>query len=81
MSDAIKLPFKVEVIDYHDLQYLQTLLRQGNPKVKVREAGFNGRYLGLVYSGRLTDSKNAKILEELKEESKAFDIEMNRWPF
>lgn len=77
MKIQINLPAKVEVEDYHRFSSLQDNLRKLNSKIKVREVGFNGSYMGIVYVGNLEDSENKLMFAEIKEESKKFDIENN----
>ena len=62
-----KLPAMLAVGDYHDLDGAQDnydILKCG---IKVTEIGFDGQnYLGLVYSGRLTDAKNKAMLAKIE---------------
>lgn len=75
MKNAIlKLPKLVECADYHEFSYLQNTLRQFvEPKksVKVKELGFNGMYVGIVYLDKLPTK------DEIEQLSKDQKISLN----
>jgi hypothetical protein len=62
----IKLPIELAVIDYHEFDYAQDYLRQIIPGVKVKELAFNGKYLGIVYHGKLKDPVNAEMVKRIR---------------
>ena len=67
----IELPKIVEVMDYHEFDYLKLYLSQiGLKGVKVEEIGFNGNYIGIVYKKKDEDYK--KLVEKYKEEEEEF---------
>lgn len=48
---VLQLPKLVECTDYHEFSNIQDILRLliGHGSIKVKEIGFNGRYVGVVY--------------------------------
>ena len=62
------LPAKISCIDYHQFEDAKHHLSQVIPKIKVKEIGFDGMYLGIAYVGALTDPENALMVKEIKEE-------------
>jgi len=71
----IELPQRIKVSDYHEFNDISdafNLLGSTN-KIRVKEIGFNGAYIGIIYIGSLDDSDNAKMIKAIKRESVAFD--------
>lgn len=69
----LTLPQSIEVSDYHEFDSINDLFKQIGLKVKVKEIGFyDGYYTGIVYTGRLTDPENAKLVKQLKEEDQDY---------
>ena len=76
------LPFRVEVMDYHEFEYIQDLLRKVNPEIKVFEAGcapavelqvHHRVYHGIAYVGLKSDTKVKALIAEIKEEQNESD--------
>ena len=69
MKNAPKLPFFIQVEDYHDFSYIQSVMELLNPKIRVEEIptlrteelSLPSPYLGIVYEKRPT----AKELENM----------------
>jgi hypothetical protein len=69
MKKAPKLPFFIQVEDYHDFSYIQSVMELLNPKIRVEEIptlrteelSLPSPYLGIVYEERPT----AKELENM----------------
>jgi hypothetical protein len=66
------LPIRIEAYDYHEFTDIQKHINLVDPTVKVREAGFNGKYVGIIYRGKLSDPVNAKLNRIIKAEQKEF---------
>lgn len=73
----INLPARVEVDDYHELPFLQDILRQIIPKVKVVEVGCaparylnrpHGVYHAVVYLGDKREPEVQRLIREIKQE-------------
>lgn len=60
------LPCELSVSDYHEFDCLRLQLRKIIPGVKVKELAFNGKYLGMVYYGKLSDPVNCKMAKRIK---------------
>jgi hypothetical protein len=66
----LKLPSRVTVRDYHEFDSISETFKQIGLKVKVKEIGFAyGDYIGIVYTGRLADPKNAVMVKSILKES------------
>jgi len=68
MQIKITLPQRIEVDDYHEFTDVQTYLKLLSKDLKVKELGCNGRYVGIIYSGKLTDKENKILINEIKVE-------------
>ena len=68
-----KLPKVIEVNDYHEFKMAQYHINLVDPTVKVKEVGFAGEYMGIIYRGRLTDPENAKLVTEIKAQVKEYE--------
>jgi hypothetical protein len=64
----VNIPARIGVADYHEFDTYQAVLRQLIPSVKVKEIGFAGEYVGMVYEGNIKDKLNASLLRELTKE-------------
>lgn len=67
------LPIRLEIDDYHQFDDIRDNFCKLVTGIKVKEIGFNGNYIGIAYSGKLTDKKNADMIQKIKTESKEFD--------
>lgn len=68
MRVLLDLPRLVFVQDYHELPNYTNVLKQlGTTGVRVSEVGFvNGQYVGLIYTGTLTEAKrHPNVVEKL----------------
>ena len=79
MKVSIDLPQVIDVDDYHEFGFLEDILADLgiNPKVKMKEVGFDGRYIGIAYVGNLKDRKNKVLLETLRKRVNDYDREFN----
>lgn len=68
----VNIPARIGVGDYHEFDTYRAVLIQLIPGVKVKEIGYAGEYVGIVYEGNLKDKLNASLVEELHKE-------VNRW--
>lgn len=50
---TINLPLIIRVSDYHELDEVRDTINKLSPseKVKTRELGFDGQYIGILYTG------------------------------
>lgn len=68
----VNLPTSIQVDDYHEFAGIGDNLEQIIPGVKVKEVGFvDGQYVGVVYKGKLTDPDVAKLVKQIKADTKA----------
>ncbi|MFA7219062.1 MAG: hypothetical protein WC119_00860 [Synergistaceae bacterium] len=63
MSD-IKLPKLLEASDYHEFVAIDTALN--GTGIRCKEIGFNGKYLGIIYTGTFQDPENRKMIDEIR---------------
>lgn len=68
------LPQIVEVDDYHEFEEYARIFRLITTGVKVKEIGFTGSYLGIAYSGKLTDARNRKLQAKIRERVRQYDV-------
>ena len=59
------LPAMIRVNDYHDFPFILDIIREILPKVKIKEVGFDGSYVGMVYTGSLKDKQNKTFLAKI----------------
>jgi hypothetical protein len=72
MDVKIDLPQEIEVFDYHEFNYVQDALRKVISGIKVKEVGFNGKYLGMIYIGSLKNDENKKMVAKIQERSDSY---------
>lgn len=60
MDVTVSLPIIIKVDDYHEFYVLESYFKKLNGKIKVMEAGFNGKYLGIVYVKKDSEYKAIK---------------------
>ena len=69
MKLTIELPIRLEVSDYHDFEEISRCYRLLNPNIKVKEIYTDkSLYLGIAYTGKLTDPENQKMIKQIKDE-------------
>ena len=62
----IEVPIIIQVLDYHEFDYMEQLLKCLNDKLVVEEFGYQeSTYFGLIHLG--TD-EHVRILEDLRKE-------------
>jgi hypothetical protein len=66
MKLNLNVPTFIEVGDYHELPFVQDHLKKLNPSLRVKEVGFNGEYVGLIYLGRAPSKDKIKELAKKK---------------
>lgn len=60
------LPAIIVVKDYHEFPYIKDIMCGILPGIKIKEIGFDGSYVGMVYAGSLKDKQNKKVLQEMR---------------
>jgi hypothetical protein len=66
MEVTITLPKEVAVEDYHELDSIKRHLKMLIPRVNVTEVGFDGKYIGMAYIGKLIDEENQSLFEKIR---------------
>ena len=61
MRLEINMPRRIMVSDYHELQQSERNYKILSNNIKVKEIGFDGQYLGIVYIGSLQEPENQFI--------------------
>lgn len=69
------LPRLERFYDYHEIEEVEEHIHFVDTSVKVKECGFDGDYIAIIYRGRLTDPKNTKLVAKATEISRKFDNE------
>jgi hypothetical protein len=65
MNISVNLPLRIDVDDYHEIESIGELLKKLNPRIKVKELGCNGRYVGIAYIGTLNDDNVKNMIEQI----------------
>lgn len=61
------VPRLIEVQDYHEFDNIKDYLeRLGVHRPKVAEVGFNGRYVGVVYTGRKPGQQSLNWMSDVQ---------------
>lgn len=69
MNMNVKLPVMFELGDYHEVRYLQEMLRKVVKGIKVIETGFkNGKYIAVAYVGSAAKSENQSFIKKYSTE-------------
>lgn len=75
MKKEITLPQRIEVENYHDFATAQEYFKLLNKKIKVKEIGFDGNHVGIVYVCSLQEPENKFLFNKIKKECKTWDQE------
>lgn len=66
MKIEATLPVLVLAQDYHEFGVIQDHMRLLNRKIRVKELGCNGNYVGIVYMGRQPNKATIRKMLEAK---------------
>jgi hypothetical protein len=72
MNITVNLPVIIEVSDYHEFDDMERAYKKLNPCIKIKELGFNMRYIGIAYFGSLNEP-NAKSMIDRITKQKGFE--------
>ena len=73
-SNRKDLPVEVTLSgDNNDFEVIEDALKLVFKRVRVKEVGFAGYYIGMAYEGNLKDHFNARLLQELKTKVAGWD--------
>ena len=67
MKIEATLPVLVLAHDYHEFGVIQDHMQLLNRKLKVKELGCNGNYVGIVYMGRQPNKATIRKMLEAKD--------------
>ena len=70
MKKTPELPFFIQVEDYHDFSYVQSVMKLLNPNIKVKEIAtlrtegmsLLSPYVGIVYEGKRPTEKEIEYM-------------------